>query len=122
MRNIVVKLFALMVIYVMILLIYIVGFRKLIVNVITKGFQPFEKIKEKILTLSECDLNVNFSEDTNIKDIKELQDALDTMTGNLRSYILDINHVLSEISEDNLNVKSNIKYRGDFIDVYQSNY
>ena len=120
MRNIVVKLFALMVIYVMILLIYIVGFRKLIVNVITKGFQPFEKIKEKILTLSECDLNVNFSEDTNIKDIKELQDALDTMTGNLRSYILDINHVLSEISEDNLNVKSNIKYRGDFIEIQTS--
>lgn len=119
-RNITLKLLVLLVAYLLILFLYIIGFRKLIVRVITKGFQPFEEIKEKIIALSNCQLNVNFNEETNIKDIKELQDALDMMTTNLRNYISDINHVLSEISKDQLNVKSEITYQGDFIEIQTS--
>lgn len=119
-QTIAVQLLILVAIYILILIGCIVGYRKLIINVITKGFEPFEQIKQKIITLSECHLDVNFREDTNIIDIQELQDALDTMAGNLRSYILDINHILAEISNDNLNVKSNIDYRGDFIEIQTS--
>lgn len=120
MRNLSIKLIVLLVLFLLILFVYIIGFKKLIVRVITKGFQPFEEIKEKILTLSQCQLNVNFKEDTTIKDIQELQDALDTMTTNLRNYISDIGHVLSEISRDNLNIRSQIEYQGDFVEIQTS--
>ena len=49
-----------------------------------------------------------------------MQDSLDAMTKNLRSYIHDIDTVLSEISKDNLNVKSEIEYQGDFIAIQHS--
>lgn len=114
------QLVILLVAYVLILFLTIFALRKLIVNMITKGFQPFEQIKEKILSLSECRLDVAFQDDTNIKDIKELQDALDMMTVNLRSYIRDINNVLSEISNDNLSIRSEIEYRGDFVEIQTS--
>ena len=51
-----------------------IGFEVTILD-LKEYFDNNEKIKEKILTLSECDLNVNFSEDTNIKDIKELENV-----------------------------------------------
>lgn len=119
-RNLAIQLIILAVAYLLILFIYIIGFKKLIIKVINKGFLPFEQIKKKILSLSDCRLDVNFKEDTNIRDIEELQNALDAMTVNLRSYIRDINNVLSEISKDNLNVKSEIEYQGDFIEIQTS--
>lgn len=119
-RNIVLKLFVLLVAYLLILILSVIGFRKLIVKIVTKGFQPFEQIKEKILCLADSRLNVNFQEETNIQDIKELQDALDTMTRNLRSYIQDINNVLSEVSRDNLSARSHIEYQGDFVEIQTS--
>ena len=94
--------------------------KKRIITVISNGFIPFETIKQKILTLSNCDLNVVFHDKTNITDIQELQNSLDTMVQSLRSYIQDIDSVLSEISNDNLNVKSEIEYRGDFIAIQNS--
>lgn len=103
--------------YVLILFLYIIGFKKLITRVITEGFHPFEHIKEKILALSDCQLDVHFGEDTNIKDIKELQDALDTMTSTLRSYIQDIRQILSQVSDNDLSAKSEITYRGDFVEI-----
>lgn len=119
-RRTAVKLLILIVIYIVILLLTTIIMKKKIGTVITKGFIPFETIKKKILTLSNCDLNVVFHENTNITDIKELQDSLDTMVSSLRSYIQDIDTVLSEISGDNLNVKSEIEYRGDFIAIQNS--
>ncbi|MCI8306480.1 MAG: methyl-accepting chemotaxis protein [Lachnospiraceae bacterium] len=119
-RHLAGKLLILIIIYFLALLITIIVMKKRIVTVIAKGFIPFETIKQKIITLSNCDLNVVFNEKTNITDIKELQDSLDTMVHNLRNYIQDIDSVLSEISDDNLNVKSEIEYRGDFIAIQTS--
>lgn len=119
-RNLFIKLLILIVSYILILLFTIFFMKKRIVAVISKGFEPFETIKKKILTLSNCDLNVIFHEETNITDIQELQDSLDTMTNNLRSYIGDIDTVLAEISKDNLKVKSEIEYRGDFVAIQNS--
>jgi len=119
-RNPVIKLLILIAAYLLILFITTYLLKKRIGIVITKGFIPFETIKEKILTLSQCDLDVVFHEETTITDIQELQDSLDAMTKNLRSYIHDIDTVLSEISKDNLNVKSEIEYQGDFIAIQHS--
>lgn len=119
-RNLFIKLLILIISYILILLFTTFFMKKRIVKVISKGFVPFETIKKKILTLSNCDLNVVFHEETNITDIQELQDSLDTMTNNLRSYIRDIDTVLAEISKDNLKVKSEIEYRGDFVAIQNS--
>lgn len=119
-RHLIVKLIILIIIYILILTITIVAMKKRIITVISNGFIPFETIKQKILTLSNCDLNVVFHDKTNITDIQELQNSLDTMVQSLRSYIQDIDSVLSEISNDNLNVKSEIEYRGDFIAIQNS--
>lgn len=116
-RTIMIQFTLLIFAYVLILFLYIIGFKKLITRVITEGFQPFERIKEKILALSDCQLDVRFSEDTNIKDIKELQDALDTMISNLQSYIQDIRQILSQVSDNDLSAKSKITYRGDFVEI-----
>lgn len=116
-RTIMIQFALLILAYVLILFLYIIGFKKLITRVITEGFQPFERIKEKILALSDCQLDVHFGEDTNIKDIKELQDALDTMTSTLRSYIQDIRQILSQVSDNDLSAKSEITYRGDFVEI-----
>lgn len=116
-RTIMIQFALLILAYVLILFLYIIGFKKLIIRVITEGFQPFERIKEKILALSDCQLDVHFGEDTNIKDIKELQDALDTMTSTLRSYIQDIRQILSQVSDNDLSAKSEITYRGDFVEI-----
>ncbi|MCI8365057.1 MAG: methyl-accepting chemotaxis protein [Eubacterium sp.] len=114
-RNIMIQFALLISAYVLILFFFIIGFKKLITRVITEGFQPFERIKKKILALSDCQLDVRFGEDTNIKDIKELQDALDTMTSTLQSYIQDIRQILSQVSDNDLSAKSKITYRGDFV-------
>lgn len=119
-RHLTVKLLLLIAIYILILTITIITMKKRIITVISKGFIPFETIKQKILTLSNCDLNVVFHDKTNITDIQELQDSLDIMVQSLRNYIQDIDSVLSEISSDNLNVKSEIEYRGDFIAIQNS--
>lgn len=116
-RTIILQFTLLILAYVLILFLYIFGFKKLIIKVITDGFQPFERIKGKILALSDCQLDVCFTEDTNIRDIKELQDALDTMISNLRSYIQDIRQILSQVSDNNLSAKSEIAYRGDFVEI-----
>jgi len=55
---------------------------------ILKAKSFFEKIKEKILTLSECDLNVNFSEDTNIKDIKD-EVSIKLYNGSFKAQVIE---------------------------------
>ena len=119
-RNLLIKLFILIVGILAMLVIISIIMKKRIVTSITKGFVPFEIIKKKMFALSECDLDVVFHEETDIIDIQELQDSLDLMTKNLRSYIKDIDNVLSEISNDNLNVKSEIEYQGDFAAIQDS--
>ncbi len=116
-RTILIQFALLIFVYLLILFLYIFGFKKLIIKVITDGFQPFERIKEKILALSDCQLDVRFTEDTNIQDIKELQDALDTMVSTLQSYIQDICQILSQVSDNDLSAKSEITYRGDFVEI-----
>lgn len=119
-RNLLIKLLILDAGFIFLLFFTSMLMKKRIFAVITKGFIPFETIKKKILALSNCDLNVVFHEETDIIDIQELQDSLDVMISNLRSYIRDIDSVLSEISNDNLKVKSEIEYQGDFVAIQNS--
>lgn len=118
--NICIELLILLAAYVVIIILTIIIMKKKIASIVTKGFVPFENIKKKILRLAECNLDITFDDETNISDIRELQDSLNNMAVTLRSYIHDIDTILSEISANNLGIKSNIEYHGDFVAIQDS--
>lgn len=104
----------LIVLYILILLGILAKTKKNIVSVVEEGLKPFENIKEKIMQIANCDMCVEFTEQTDIKDIYELQTALHGMAENIRMYIGDIDKVLRQLSENNLSTQTSMEYLGDF--------
>lgn len=86
---------------------------KNILNPVAKATDRLVKLSDGDLS-SECELN-NSGDETQV-----LSEALQKTVGVLSSYIKDIDHVLSSISEGNLNVNSSVDYKGDFVGIKHS--
>ncbi len=81
--------------------------------------KPMHKLSEMANTLAECKLDVHVDESLlkNGDEISELSIAMNKMATQLRSYIGDINHVLTAMAEKDLTIQSGVTYIGDFVPV-----
>ncbi len=108
---------AFLLIIVLVVLMFVV--RKLIKkycnNEMDRWFRPLGTISEKVIQMSEGDLNVVFNEDPLSEEIAMLTVSLNDMVTNLKEYISDITFVVNNISNNNLAVTSNVEYQGAFI-------
>lgn len=100
--------------YIAVLFFLIRSSEKQIKRTVEEGLKPFENIKKKIIQVAECNMSVEFNEPTEIQDISDLQESLSEMTKNINMYIVDIDNVLKNISENDLQTGTSIDYLGDF--------
>ena len=84
-------------------------------NEMDRWFRPLGTISEKVIQMSEGDLNVVFNEDPLSEEIAMLTVSLNDMVTNLKQYISDITFIVNNISNNNLAVTSNVEYQGAFI-------
>lgn len=105
------------VIVVLIILLFVVrNFIKQYCNrEMDRWFRPLGTISEKVIQLSEGDLDVVFNEDPLAEEIAMLTVSLNETVNNLKTYIGDITFVVNNISNNNLAVTSNVEYQGAFI-------
>ncbi len=80
-----------------------------------RWFRPLGTISEKVIQMSEGDLNVVFNEDPLAEEIAMLTVSLTELVTNLKTYISDITFVVNNISNNNLAVVSDVEYQGAFI-------
>lgn len=81
---------------------------------------PVAKATDRLVKLSDGDLSSECELNNRGDETQVLSEALQKTVGVLSSYIKDIDHVLSSISEGNLNVNSSVDYRGDFVGIKHS--
>lgn len=67
----------------------------------------------------EGDLDVVFDESSN-DELGELSRAMNTMTHELKIYIQDIKYILKHVSEGNFNIKTEVQYKGSFVEISNS--
>ena len=84
-------------------------------NEMDRWFRPLGTISEKVIQMSEGDLNVVFNEDPLAEEIAMLTVSLTELVTNLKTYISDITFVVNNISNNNLAVESDVEYQGAFI-------
>ncbi len=84
-------------------------------NEMDRWFRPLGTISEKVIQMSEGDLNVVFNEDPLAEEIAMLTVSLTELVTNLKTYISDITFVVNNISNNNLAVTSDVEYQGAFI-------
>lgn len=84
-------------------------------NEMDRWFRPLGSISEKVIQMSEGDLDVVFNEDPLAEEIAMLTVSLNELVTNLKTYISDITFVVNNISNNNLAVVSDIEYQGAFI-------
>ena len=93
--------------------------RKLIkrhcISEMDRWFRPLTSISEKVIQISEGNLNVVFNEDALAEEIAMLTVSLNETVANLKEYISDITFVVNNISNNNLAVNSTVEYQGAFI-------
>ena len=86
-----------------------------------------KKIAGSITPTAECldkfsrgEIDATFTANDRGDETETLSRAMETTIHNLGSYIKDIDFTLSEISNGNLTVESNVEYQGDFNHIKQS--
>ncbi len=84
-------------------------------NEMDRWFRPLGTISEKVIQMSEGDLDVVFNEDPLAEEIAMLTVSLNELVTNLKTYISDITFVVNNISNNNLAVTSDEEYQGAFI-------
>lgn len=84
-------------------------------NEMDRWFRPLGTISEKVIQMSEGDLDVVFNEDPLAEEIAMLTVSLNELVTNLKTYISDITFVVNNISNNNLDVSSSVEYQGAFI-------
>ncbi len=80
-----------------------------------RWFRPLGMISEKVIQMSEGELDVEFNEEPLAEEIAMLTVSLNELVTNLKTYINDITYVVNNISNNNLAVESDVEYQGAFI-------
>lgn len=75
--------------------------------------KPFDDIKSALQKFSEGDINISMSEDTS-GEFKEISETFNYCINEIRKYILDIDRVLNDLSNENLSTEITINYLGGF--------
>lgn len=85
---------------------------------ITEGVvTPIDTLLEKMRHITEAgDLEVTFDE-SGKDELGALSREMNTMVKALKTYIQDIKYILKNVSEGNLNIKTNIEYKGSFVEI-----
>ena len=79
--------------------------------------KPISRISKRLELLSQGDLSSPVPEVRSKNEIRKLADSLGSTVSSLNNYIQDIHHILSSISAGDLNVETNQKYVGDFVNI-----
>lgn len=82
--------------------------------------QPIVKATKRMELLAQGDLHEADEEVRGKDEVARLTLALQNTVHNLRSYIMDISHVLDAISKKDLTVKSSVNYTGDFVSIHNA--
>lgn len=82
---------------------------------VSKWFTPIYSISQKVELIASGNLSVSFDEEPITDEIVSLTDALNRTITQLRAYIDDIRHVVSNVARGNLTVHQHVTYAGDFI-------
>lgn len=83
-------------------------------------FEPIESVSNKVINISEGNLEIEFDEEPVTDEIAELTVSLNDTIESLKYYINDINNVVSNISDKNLTVEMEADYKGSFLDIKDS--
>ena len=78
-------------------------------------FEPIKNVSDMVPGLAEGNLNVRFSEDSDIHEIHVLGNSLNSTVSQLKHYIEDISNVVRAVAECNLTVSPGNDYQGDFV-------
>lgn len=81
---------------------------------------PLVKVTERLNILAKGDLDSPVPKVTTKDECQILSEALNLTVLNLKSYIVDIDYVLNNISEGNLDIESNVEYEGSFVKIKES--
>lgn len=89
-----------------------------IANVITKSIvTPIQNLLEKMACVTENgDLEVSF-DDSGQDELGKLSREMNNMTNALKAYIEDIRYILRNVAEGRLNIKTEVEYKGSFIEI-----
>ena len=82
--------------------------------------KPVSDAAKRLTLLSEGDIKSKCEENERGDETQVLYESLAKTVETLSLYIGDIHNVLTELSKGNLNVKSDVEYSGDFIDIRKS--
>ncbi len=82
--------------------------------------KPVSDAAKRLTLLAEGDIESKCEENERGDETQVLYESLAKTVETLSLYIGDIHNVLTELSKGNLNVKSDVEYSGDFIDIRKS--
>ena len=82
--------------------------------------KPVSDAAKRLTLLAEGDIKSKCEENERGDETQVLYESLAKTVETLSLYIGDIHNVLTELSKGNLNVKSDVEYSGDFIDIRKS--
>ena len=82
-----------------------------------KWFAPIKTVSEMVPELAEGNLNIAFSDDSDIQEIYVLNTSLNTTVAQLRHYIEDISGVVAAVADCRLTASPGNDYKGDFISI-----
>ncbi len=85
-----------------------------VANNITK---PVVKNTERLKLLAQGDVATPFVNDAPNDETYVLSESMETTVNTLRSYINDIRFVLTSLADGDLTVRSELEYKGDFVEI-----
>lgn len=107
------------IIVLIVFIVLLIVLRKLIdnycINEMDHWFRPLTSISEKVIEISQGNLDVEFDEEPLAEEIAMLTVSLNETVTQLKTYIGDITFVVNNISNNNLAVSSDVEYQGAFI-------
>ena len=86
----------------------------------TRVVKPIREVTDRMTLLSQGDVNTEVKISDRKDEIGTLTAAFHETVGALKSYILDIERVLHEISDGNLQTAPQADFRGEFIEIRSS--
>lgn len=83
-------------------------------TIIAKAFaEPIIKVQQASMQMAQGDLNIELDIESS-DEIGEMAKAFSSAADMMKSYIADINNILSEVSEGNFDVNTKVNFKGDF--------
>lgn len=101
-------------------IVFIVGTtisKRYCAKAMVKWFAPLDTISRKVNQIAEGNLEVIFDEKALTDEVETLTTSLNTTVSQLKYYIGDITNVVTNISNNDLTVKSQAEYRGAFVEI-----